>query len=75
MMEVDPGTVQEAVTQHEIDIAVIRPSAPVQGLRTRPWRHDHFVIALPERHALAKSDLVSLLPAARPGGQLPAGAR
>ncbi|MEU9889747.1 LysR family transcriptional regulator [Sphaerisporangium sp. NPDC051017] len=51
--EVDTGTGQEAVAQREIDIAVIRPSAPVRGLRMRPWRHDHFVIALPEEHPLA----------------------
>ncbi|WP_425472939.1 LysR family substrate-binding domain-containing protein [Streptomyces botrytidirepellens] len=31
----------------------MRPSAPVRGLRVRPWRHDQFVIALPSGHALA----------------------
>lgn len=53
IMEVDTGVGQEAVGRHEIDIAVIRPSAPVRGLRMRPWRHDQFVIALPQRHPLA----------------------
>ncbi|KAK1185280.1 LysR family substrate-binding domain-containing protein [Streptomyces sp. NBS 14/10] len=51
-----------AVARHEIDIAVIRPSAPVRGLRVRPWRHDQFVIALPEGHSQAgdASDPVDL---------------
>ncbi|MFJ9900984.1 LysR family transcriptional regulator [Streptomyces sp. NPDC091280] len=52
--EVDTGTGQQAVVRHDIDIAVIRPSAPVRGLRMTPWRHDRFVIALPERHPLAQ---------------------
>ncbi|MEU5032427.1 LysR family transcriptional regulator [Streptomyces milbemycinicus] len=53
LTEVDTGEGQEAVARHEIDIAVIRPSAPVRGLRVQPWRHDQFVIALPAGHPLA----------------------
>ncbi|MFI1356481.1 LysR family transcriptional regulator [Streptomyces sp. NPDC020898] len=51
--EWDTGSAQQALLQHEIDIAVIRPSTPVRGLRSRPWRHDEFVIALPPGHPLA----------------------
>ncbi|MEU6551022.1 LysR substrate-binding domain-containing protein [Streptomyces sp. NPDC046915] len=53
LTEVDTGEGQEALARHEIDLAVIRPSAPVRGLRVRPWRHDRFVIALPAGHPLA----------------------
>lgn len=41
------------MARHEIDIAVIRPSAPVRGLRMQPWRHNQFVIAIPAGHPLA----------------------
>ena len=51
--EVDTASGQQALLRHEIDIAVIRPSTPVRGLRIRPWRHDEFVIALPPGHPLA----------------------
>ena len=51
--EVDTPAGQQALLQHEIDVAVIRPSTPVRGLRIRPWRHDEFVIALPPGHPLA----------------------
>lgn len=51
--EVDTPSGQQALLQHQIDIAVIRPSTPVRGLRIRPWRHDEFVIALPPGHPLA----------------------
>ena len=51
--EVDTPAGQQALLQHEIDIAVIRPSTPVRGLRIQPWRHDEFVIALPPSHPLA----------------------
>ncbi|MGW1024405.1 LysR family transcriptional regulator [Streptomyces sp. NPDC002577] len=51
--EVDTASGQEALLRHEIDIAVIRPSTPVRGLRSLPWRHDQFVIALPPGHPLA----------------------
>jgi DNA-binding transcriptional LysR family regulator len=55
--EVDTPSGQQALVQHEIDIAVIRPSTPVRGLRIRPWRHDEFVIALPPGHPLATDAL------------------
>jgi DNA-binding transcriptional LysR family regulator len=51
--EVDTPTGQQALLQHEIDVAVIRPSTPVRGLRIRPWRRDEFVLALPPGHPLA----------------------
>jgi len=51
--EVDTPSGQHALLQHEIDIAIIRPAAPVRGLRIQPWRHDEFVIALPPGHPLA----------------------
>ena len=51
--EVDTGSGQQALLRHEIDVAVVRPSTPVRGLRIRPWRHDEFVIALPQAHPLA----------------------
>ena len=51
--EVDTASGQQALLQHEIDVAVIRPSTPVRGLRIQPWRHDEFVIALPPGHPLA----------------------
>jgi DNA-binding transcriptional LysR family regulator len=51
--EVDTASGQQALLQHEIDIAVIRPATPVRGLRIRPWRHDKFVITLPPGHPLA----------------------
>ncbi|MFF4763462.1 LysR family transcriptional regulator [Streptomyces sp. NPDC001292] len=54
IMEVDAPSGQELVSRHEIDIAVVRPSAPVRGLRAQPWRHDQFVIALPAGHPLAE---------------------
>jgi DNA-binding transcriptional LysR family regulator len=53
LTEVDTGWAQQALLRHEIDVALIRPSTPVRGLRIRPWRHDEFVIALPPRHRLA----------------------
>jgi len=51
--EVDTPSGQQALLRHQIDIAVIRPSTPVRGLRIQPWRHDEFVIALPPGHPLA----------------------
>ena len=51
--EVDTASGEQALLEHEIDVAVIRPSTPVRGLRIQPWRHDEFVIALPPSHPLA----------------------
>jgi DNA-binding transcriptional LysR family regulator len=51
--EVDTPAGQQALLQHEIDVAVVRPSTPVRGLRIRPWRRDKFVLALPPGHPLA----------------------
>jgi DNA-binding transcriptional LysR family regulator len=51
--EVDTPSAQEALLHHEIDVAVARPSTAVRGLRSQPWRHDEFVIALPPGHPLA----------------------
>jgi len=47
---VDTPSGQQALLQHEIDVAVIRPSTPVRGLRIQPRRHDEFVIAFPPGH-------------------------
>jgi DNA-binding transcriptional LysR family regulator len=54
--EVDTASGQQALLRHEIDIAVIRPSTPVRGLRIQPWRHDEFVVALPPGHPLTADD-------------------
>jgi len=62
--EVDTSSGQEALLQHDIDIAVIRPSTPVRGLRIQPWRHDEFVIALPPDHPLS-ADALSPIDLAR----------
>jgi DNA-binding transcriptional LysR family regulator len=51
--EVDTPAGQQALLQHEIDVAVIRPSTPDRGLRIRPWRRDEFVLALAPGHPLA----------------------
>jgi len=53
LTEVDTPSGQQALLQHEIDIAVIRPATPVRGLRIQPWRHDEFVIAFPPGHPQA----------------------
>jgi DNA-binding transcriptional LysR family regulator len=55
--EVDTPSGQQALLQHETDVAVIRPSTPVRGLRVQPWRHDEFVIALPPGHPFAADAL------------------
>jgi DNA-binding transcriptional LysR family regulator len=53
VVEVDTPSGQASLLQDEIDIAVIRLSRPVRGLRTQPWRRDSFVIAIPAEHPLA----------------------
>jgi DNA-binding transcriptional LysR family regulator len=53
VMEVDTPAGQEGLLQRDIDIAVVRLSAPVRDLRTQPWRRDSFVIALPADHPVA----------------------
>lgn len=50
VMEVDTPAGQEGLLQRDIDIAVIRLSAPVRHLRTQPWRRDTFTVALPAHH-------------------------
>jgi len=55
VVEVDTPHGQRALRQHEIDVAVIRLSAPGGGLLAGPWRHDRFVLALPEHHPAANS--------------------
>jgi DNA-binding transcriptional LysR family regulator len=57
VIEVDTPQGQRALVQHRIDIAAIRLSAPSRDLTARPWRRDHFVIALPEHHPAAKDTL------------------
>ena len=53
-MEVDTPRGQQALLRHELDVAVIRLSAPTRALTVQPWRRDHFVIALPQPHPLAR---------------------
>jgi DNA-binding transcriptional LysR family regulator len=55
VVEVDTPQGQQALIQHQIDVAVIRLSAPTRVLSARPWRRDHFVIALPEGHPAARA--------------------
>ena len=54
VVEVDTPTGQQALLRHELDVAVIRLSNPTRGLTAQPWRRDHFVIALPQQHPLAR---------------------
>ena len=53
VVEVDTPAGQQGLMQRDIDIAVIRLSAPVRHLRTQPWRRDSFTIALPTDHPAA----------------------
>ena len=53
VVEVDTPAGLEGLLQRDIDIAVVRLSAPVRRLRTQPWRRDSFVIALPADHPAA----------------------
>lgn len=55
VVEVDTPQGQRALRRHEIDVAVIRLSAPGRALLAQPWRHDRFVLALPEHHPAANS--------------------
>jgi DNA-binding transcriptional LysR family regulator len=53
VIEVDTPQGHRALIRREIDVAVIRLSAPGLELDAQPWRRDRFVIALPETHAAA----------------------
>lgn len=53
VVEVDTPAGQHALIHHEIDIGVMRLSAPSRTLTVRPWRRDHFVLALPPEHSAA----------------------
>jgi len=53
VVEVDTPTGQQGLLRHELDVAVIRLSAPTRALAVRPWRRDHLVMALPRSHRLA----------------------
>ncbi len=55
VVEVDTPAGQHALIHHEIDIGVMRLSAPGRTLTVRPWRRDHFVLALPPEHSAAVS--------------------
>ena len=67
VMEVDTPAGQEGLLQRDIDIAVVRLSAPVRHLRAQPWRRDSFVIALPADHPAA----AGAVHASRRGGLRP----
>lgn len=56
VVEVDTPAGQLVVMRHDIDIAVVRLSAPTRTLAVRPWRRDHFGIVLREDHPAASSD-------------------
>jgi DNA-binding transcriptional LysR family regulator len=49
-VEVDTPAGLQGLLQRDIDIAMVRLSAPARHLRTQPWRRDSFVIALPADH-------------------------
>ncbi len=53
VVEVDTPAGQQGLLQHDIDVAVIRLSAPARHLHTQPWRRDSFIIALPADHPAA----------------------
>ena len=53
--EVDTPAGLQGLLQRDIDIAMVRLSAPVRHLRTQPWRRDSFVIALPHGHPAAET--------------------
>jgi DNA-binding transcriptional LysR family regulator len=53
VLEVDTPAGQQGLLQRDIDVAVVRLSAPVRDLRTQPWRRDSFIIALPASHPAA----------------------
>lgn len=50
VVEVDTPAGLQGLLQRDIDIAMVRLSAPARHLRTQPWRRDSFVIALPADH-------------------------
>ena len=53
VVEVDTPAGLQGLLRRDIDIAMVRLSAPVRHLRTQPWRRDSFVIALPADHPAA----------------------
>jgi DNA-binding transcriptional LysR family regulator len=53
VLEVDTPAGRQGLLQRDIDVAVVRLSAPVRDLRTQPWRRDSFIIALPAGHPAA----------------------
>jgi len=53
VVEVDTPAGQQGLLHRDIDIAVVRLSAPARHLRTQPWRRDSFTIALPAGHPAA----------------------
>ena len=55
VVEVDTPAGLEGLLQRDIDVAVVRLSAPVRRLRTQPWRRDSLVIALPASHPAAET--------------------
>jgi DNA-binding transcriptional LysR family regulator len=53
VVEVDSRVAAEHLLRRDVDVAVVRLSTPVRGLRTQSWRRDCFVIALPGDHPVA----------------------
>jgi len=55
VVEVDTPAGLEGLLQRDLDIAVVRLSAPARHLRAQPWRRDSLVIALPVGHPAAET--------------------
>lgn len=53
--EIDTPHGPTGLLNYDIDVAIIRLAEPVRRLRTRPLRHDHFVVAFPDDHPQARS--------------------
>lgn len=55
VVEVDTAAAPEYLMNRNIDIAIVRLSAPIRHLQTQPWRRDCFVLALPPDHSVAET--------------------
>mgnify|MGYP002478705640 FL=1 len=53
------GDIIRAVIEGQTDIGIVAGSVRTEDLETRPYRHDHLVLVVPEGHALAGQDSVS----------------
>lgn len=53
--EIDSHYGRDALVRRELDVAVIRESVAGRQLKSIPVRRDHFVVAMPKTHRLARS--------------------